>query len=215
MQEMYQAEPDMDGSQMDPVVRLPPYADREISKAKDDYTRAVASGQFDEIQLEELRNKTDNHVNRLMSSSAEERPKREKAALQQQFDENVLDFGGKLIQQDPQTGMFDVLSEPVKDARLMEEMQFQQRLDLQKGRIDLMKQLGGLATGTAEGGKKPMYTPEQIRQEVDRMLPETDSQNRNGSGSEGLSPEQFDQQWDQLPVGGTLVGPDGNTYRKQ
>ena len=214
---MQQYEPIPQAQEADPLapVRLPPYADREISKAKDDYTRAVASGQFDEIQLEELWNKTDNHVNRLMNASAEDRHVPEKAALQQQFDENVLDFQGKLIQQDPQTGMFDVLSEPVKDARLMEEMQFQQRLDLQKGRIDLMKQLGGLATGTAERGKKPMYTPEQIRQEVDRMLPETDSQNRNGSGSEGLSPEQFDQQWDQLPVGGTLVGPDGNTYRKQ
>lgn len=191
-----------------PEVRLTPYTEREIGMAKDDYARAVASGQYDQVQLEELWDKTDDYVNKVQRSSAEEQPSRAKDTLQQQFEERVLDIQGKLIQQDPETGRFEVLSEPVKDERKIEEMQFQHQMDIEKGRIDLMKQLSGLTTGTTEGGQKPMYSPDQIRQEVDRLLPETNQE-------QGLpTPEQFDQQWSQLTSGETLTGPDGNTYRK-
>ena len=193
-------------------VALTPYAEREIRKAKDDYARAVASGQLDEIQVEELWNKTDAHVKRLMRSSAEEQTHPARDALEQQFDEQVLEIDGKLVQQDPESGRFEVLSEPVKDAREMEEMEFQRTIDTQKGRIDLMKQLASLSTGTAESGQKPMYTPEQIKQEVDRMLPEVQP---GGQGQGPPTPEQFDQEWANLPSGGEMMGPDGNTYRKQ
>jgi hypothetical protein len=208
---MQQAPPSPQGNHY-PEVQMTPFADREIRKARDDYARAVSSGQFDEIQLEELWNKTDEYVGRLRQSASEDVPQPQRDSLQQEFEANVLPFDGKLIQKDPETGRFEVLSEPVKDARMMEEMQFQQKLDVQKGRIDLMKSLMGLSSGTtAEGGKKPMYTPDQVRAEVDRMLPETTAEGGGGQ----ITPEQFDQQWAQLPSGGTLTGPDGKTYRKK
>ena len=199
--------------QQDPIVQMTPYADREVRKAKDDYARATASGQFDEIQLEELWHKTNDYANRVMKSSAEPVPEPARDTLQQEFESVVLPVDGKLIQKNPQSGAFEVLSEPVKDARQADEMQFQHKLDVQKGRIDLMKQMMGLATGTADGGKKPMYTPDQVRAEVDRMLP--DGSEGHGQQAQGLSGEEFDKQWKTLPSGGTLTGPDGNTYRKK
>ena len=198
---------------MPPEVRVSPYVDREILKAKDDHSRAVASGQYDEIQLEELWNKTDDYVKRLRQSSAEEVPKPARDTLQQEFEEQVLERpDGKMFQKNKETGNFEVLSEPVKDERQIEEMHFQRQMDTEKGRIDLMKQLAGLSTGTTDGGKKPMYSPEQIRQEVDRLLP---SSQQAESPQGRLTGEQFDQQWGQLPSGESLVGPDGKTYRKR
>ena len=194
-----------------PPVRFSPYADREILKAQDDYARSVSSGQFDEIQLEELGQKTSDYVKKLRDASVNEVPTRAKSTLQEEFDENVLSHEGKMFQKDPETGRFELLSEPVKDERQIEEMHFQRTIDTEKGRIDLMKQLAGLSTGTTEGGKKPMYTPDQIRQEVDKLLPSSQQDESQGR----LTPSQFDQQWSQLPSGGTLVGPDGNTYRKR
>lgn len=201
------------GNWMDdhPQVQFTPYADREIRKAKDDYSRSVASGQFDEIQLEELRGKTDAYIHRLMQSSSEEAPTPARDTLQQKFNEQVIDVGGSLLQHDPASGRFEVLTEPVKDERQIEEMQFQQKLDTEKGRIDLMKQLASVSTGNAEGGQRPMYTPDQIRAEVDKLLPST---NENPD-QESVTPEQFDKQWATLKSGETLTGPDGKTYRKR
>ena len=194
-----------------PQVRFSPYANREILKAQDDYARSIASGQFDEIQLEELGQKTNDYVKKLRDASVSEVPTPAKSTLQQEFDENVLNYEGKMFQKDPATGRFELLSEPVKDERQVEEMQVQRQIDTEKGRIDLMKQMASLTVGTTEGGKKPMYSPDQIRQEVDKLLPSSQQDESQGR----LTPSQFDQQWSQLPSGGTLVGPDGNTYRKR
>lgn len=198
----------------DPVATMTPYADRELRKAKDDYARAAGSGQFDEIQMEELWHKTNDYINKLRKSASETTPPRAQETLRQEFDQSVLPVDGKLIQKDPQSGRFEVLSEPVKDARQMEEMQFQQTLDTHKGRIDLMKQLIGMQSGNAETGQKPMYTPEQVKAEVDRMIPPPNP-TMSGQGGGQITPEQFDAQWKQLPSGGTLTGPDGKLYRKK
>lgn len=194
-----------------PAASLTPYAERHVNKVRDDYSRAFASGQYDEGQLEELRQRMNSHVNRVQRASIQREPAPSQSTLEQQFAQRVMQVDGKLFQRDPQSGNFEVLSEPVKDARVEEEMALQSRIDVQKGRIDLMKHLSSLTLPSADGAKKPMYTPEQIRQEVDRMLPEVNQP----ASQQPLSPEQFDQQWKKLQSGQSLIGPDGKTYRKR
>lgn len=180
-------------------VTFSPYAQREIQKVQDDYARAAASGQYDEDQMMELWDKSDERISRLRQAGAVEAPD---TSLERQFDQQVIERNGTMYQANPDTGEFSVLSEPVKDMRQLDEIEFDQRAKNQETRNKFIQQRASMTN--AEG--QPLYSIDQIEQEANRLYGQQQNQ---------IAQPQSKAERDALPSGSVYMAPDGSTRIKR
>lgn len=109
-------------------LELSPFAEREIQKAKDDYTRAVSSGQFSPDALDDLRSQTNERLSQLRRIGVSPREVPE-IGLQERFDRDTLRApDGSLYQYIPNRG-WQQLSQPEPVASGIDQLEELGRID--------------------------------------------------------------------------------------
>ena len=180
-------------------VELTPQAAREMEALRAEGQKAHTSNQYDEEQLAQFDERRTQKSQALYQTGTVEKRPNADPKISEDFFRNTLEKDGTVYQQDQETGQFAVLSEPAKDMRDKEEIQFERQakredmeLERQVKREDARAKFIDARSKltTAEGA--PRFGMEQIESDAERLFGDSQSVSgqfqRLGADIDGAGP---------------------------